>query len=63
MNDRSAKLLKPPLTSFDQNLEELGRTAAQVLANRIDDKLEDRPTIDRIPYELIIRESCRSKPI
>jgi len=61
MNDRSANLLKPPLTSFDQNLEKLGKRAAQILLDRIKNNLKDRPIIEKIPYKLIIRESCGFK--
>lgn len=46
---------RPPLTTVDLNLSELGRYAAQRLLNAIDGQPE--PGVHTLPCELIVRES------
>jgi len=62
MNDEYAKFLNPPLTSFDQNLRELGRVAARTLLDKLNGTTNKGQIIKKVSYHLIIRESCGCKP-
>lgn len=56
-----ASSLRPPLTAIAQPIEELGRTAAQMLLDRLANR--HRPVRQVIlPPELIVRVSCGSHP-
>ncbi|NPV53792.1 MAG: GntR family transcriptional regulator [Firmicutes bacterium] len=53
-------LLHPQLTSFDQNPEMLSRKAVELIIRRIEEKGmgNDSDIVVRIPYKLMLRESC-----
>ena len=46
---------RPPLTTIDMNLEEIGRIAALRLLEAIDD--QPSPGIHRVPCRLVVRDS------
>ena len=52
---------RPPLTTVDMNLRELGRTAGEELLSAI----EGRPSsgLRRLPCSLVLRESSRPRQI
>jgi LacI family transcriptional regulator len=50
-----AAATRPPLTSVDQRLEDVGRTAARLLLARIDGERE--AGVRRLPCSLVVRES------
>jgi LacI family transcriptional regulator len=61
-NDRPeviAAANRPPLTTVDMNLRELGRTAGEELLSAID----GRPSsgLRRLPCSLVLRESSRPR--
>jgi LacI family transcriptional regulator len=56
-----AAATRPPLTTVDMNLHELGRQAGLRLLEMIDDKGQQRGVI-RLPCSLVTRESCGSMP-
>ena len=47
---------RPPLTTIDMNLTEIGRIAALRLLDAIDDK--PSPGLHRVPCRLIVRDSA-----
>jgi LacI family transcriptional regulator, galactose operon repressor len=52
-----AEATRPPLTTIDMNLHELGRQAGLRLLDMIERK--DRPSgVVRLPCSLVVRESC-----
>ncbi|WP_129843438.1 LacI family DNA-binding transcriptional regulator [Streptomyces sp. RFCAC02] len=51
-----AAATRPPLTTVDLNLEELGRTAALLLTESIEGRPE--PGVRRLPCRLVVRESA-----
>ncbi len=54
---------RPPLTSVDMNMRELGCAAAQRLLATIDTPAEARETgIIRLPCSLVVRNSCGTGP-
>jgi LacI family transcriptional regulator len=53
-----AAACRPPLTTVDMNLRELGRTAAERLLAAIEGKFT--PGVERLPCSLVLRESSRS---
>lgn len=58
-----AAATRPPLTTIDMNLHELGRQAGLRLLDRIDGKNQQRGVI-RLPCSLVVRESCgASRPV
>jgi LacI family transcriptional regulator, galactose operon repressor len=54
-----AAACRPPLTTVDMNLRELGRAAAERLLAAIDG--EFTAGVDRLPCSLVLRESSRSR--
>ncbi len=54
-----AQLLDPPLTTIHQPIREMGRSAAQMLLNNMEDNGGSRKTI-LLPTELIVRGSTAS---
>lgn len=48
---------RPPLTSIDMNLEDLGRRAGLAILDMIDGKLVP-PGITRAPTRLVVRDTC-----
>jgi GntR family transcriptional regulator of arabinose operon len=58
MNDEYSTLTVPRLTTFDQNLNELGKLAAKQVITRIKTGGEGEKELVEVPYNLIIRESC-----
>jgi len=55
---RTAAACRPPLTTVDMNLRELGRTAAERLLAAIDG--EFAAGVQRLPCSLALREPSRS---
>ncbi len=54
---------RPPLTSVDMNIRELGRCTAERLLAMIDTPPEERETgVVRLPCSLIVRNSCGTGP-
>jgi GntR family transcriptional regulator of arabinose operon len=60
-NEDYTEFLNPPLTSFDQNAKLTGETAALLLLKRINKEIGSIKIVEKIPYKLIIRESCGCK--
>jgi LacI family transcriptional regulator len=54
----AAKLVHPPLTTISQMQENIGRTAAELIIERIEGTAPDKPRLVEMPFELIIRESA-----
>ncbi|MFD6415192.1 LacI family DNA-binding transcriptional regulator [Streptomyces sp. NPDC060194] len=52
-----AETTRPPLTSIDMNMEELGRVAARRLLDLIDGT--PRSGVERLPCRIVVRESSR----
>ena len=56
-----AAATRPPLTTVDMNLYELGRQAGLRLLDRIDGKdARDGEGVVRLPCTLVVRDSCGS---
>jgi LacI family transcriptional regulator len=55
-----AAATRPPLTTVDMNLHELGRQAGLRLLDMIDGKSQQRGVI-RLPCTLVVRESCGAR--
>ncbi|MHA1279847.1 MAG: LacI family DNA-binding transcriptional regulator [Candidatus Helarchaeota archaeon] len=53
----AAKLVNPPLTTLTQNQENIGRTAAEMIFERIEGTAPKAPRLVELPFDLIIRES------
>jgi LacI family transcriptional regulator len=58
---RISALLSPPLTTVRQPMRELGERASSLLLERVADPALP-PRAERLPTELIIRESCGCRP-
>jgi LacI family transcriptional regulator len=54
-----AAACRPPLTTVDMNLRELGRAAAERLLTAIDGRFT--PGVEKLPCSLVLRESTRSR--
>jgi LacI family transcriptional regulator len=54
----AAKLVHPPLTTISQFQENIGRTAAEMIFERIEGTAPDKPRLVEMPFGLIIRESA-----
>jgi LacI family transcriptional regulator len=54
----AAKFVHPPLTTISQMQENIGRTAAEMIFERIEGTAPDKPRLVEMPFELIIRESA-----
>jgi LacI family transcriptional regulator len=54
-------LLTPPLTTVRQSMRQLGERACTLLLERITDPSLPR-RVERLPTELIVRESCGCPP-
>jgi LacI family transcriptional regulator len=54
----AAKLVHPPLTTITQMQEDIGRTAAEMIFERIEGTAPDKPRLVEMPFELIVRESA-----
>lgn len=54
----AAKLVHPPLTTISQKQEDIGRKAAEMIFERIDGTIPEKPRLVEMPFELIIRESA-----
>jgi len=54
-----AAACRPPLTTVDMNLRELGRAAAERLLAAIDGQFT--PGVERVPCSLVVRESSRAR--
>jgi len=59
--DVMAASCRPPLTTVDMNLMELGRVAATRLLDAIDNA--GTPGLEHIPCHLVVRESTRTVPM
>jgi LacI family transcriptional regulator len=53
----AAKLVAPPLTTISQMQENIGRRAAEMLFERINNEAPPSPRMVEMPFRLIIRES------
>ena len=56
-NIPTAKLVSPPLTTVDQFQHQVGRRAAQMLFERMNDRAPLSGRSEELPYQLIVRES------
>ena len=56
-----AAATRPPLTTVDMNLRELGREAGRIV-RQLSDGEPVEPGIRRLPCRLVVRESCGSEP-
>jgi LacI family transcriptional regulator len=56
-----AAACRPPLTTVDMNLRELGRAAAERLLAAIDG--EFTPGVEKLPCSLVVRESSRARAL
>jgi LacI family transcriptional regulator len=54
----AAKLVHPPLTTITQMQESIGRTAAEMIFERIEGTAPDKSRLVEMPYKLIVRESA-----
>ncbi len=54
----AAKLVHPPLTTISQMQEDIGRTAAEMIFERIEGTAPDESRLVEMPYKLIVRESA-----
>jgi LacI family transcriptional regulator len=54
----TAKLVHPPLTTISQMQENIGRTAAEMIFERIEGTAPDESRLVEMPYKLIVRESA-----
>lgn len=54
-------LLNPALTTTNTSWYDLGRVAADLLLDRINDKCDESKKTIKLPVELVIRESCGAK--
>ncbi len=57
----NSALLSPPLSTVRQPMRELGERASALLLERVADPARP-PRAERLPVELIIRESCGCRP-
>lgn len=57
-----AAATRPPLTTVDMNLHDLGRQAAGRLLSLIDGPPPAASTPERLPCRLVVRESCGAGP-
>lgn len=55
-------LMQPPITALRQPLAEIGRTAAQLLLERVRGNGPSRHANVTLPVELVVRESCGCTP-
>ncbi len=53
----AAKLVHPPLTTITQMQENIGRTAAEMIFERIEGTAPDEPRSVEMPFKLIVRDS------
>ncbi len=58
-NDRIAEYCTPPLTTFSQNTELIGKTAAEILIKKMEGEIV--PEMIQIPTQIIIRESVADR--
>jgi LacI family transcriptional regulator len=56
-----SELLEVPLTTVQQNAQDLGAEAAKLLLARLDGLTSDQPIIRQIPTQLVVRASTRKK--
>lgn len=56
-----AAAARPPLTSVDTELEELGRAAGLTLLDMVDG-MPVAPGVRRLPCQLVVRQSCGARP-
>lgn len=54
----AAKLVHPPLTTLTQMQENIGRTAAEMIFERIEGTAPDKSRLVEMPFKLIVRESA-----
>jgi len=54
-----SEVVKPALTVITQPMEEIGRTAAELILSRINGDYHDFPTVVRLKTGFILRESAR----
>jgi LacI family transcriptional regulator len=54
-------LLRVPLTTVSWSRQEQGRRAAELLLERLDDRVERAPQRVIIPPRLVVRESCGAR--
>jgi LacI family transcriptional regulator len=54
----AAKMVHPPLTTLTQNQENIGRTAAEMIFERIEGTAPEHSRLVEMPYKLIVRESA-----
>ncbi|MBN1248021.1 MAG: LacI family DNA-binding transcriptional regulator [Anaerolineae bacterium] len=53
----AARLVQPPLTTISQMQENIGRTAAEMVFERIAGTVPPKPRLVEMPFRLIVRES------
>jgi LacI family transcriptional regulator len=52
-----SRLLDPPLTTVSQQQENIGRQAAEMIFDRINETTSEGPRLVEMPFELIVRKS------
>lgn len=57
-----SQFTQPPLTTVEQPIAEMGRRAAEILFDRIEGKLTNKAICERLPCNLVIRQSCGAVP-
>ena len=55
-------LHNPPIAVIKRDLHEIGRTAAELLLQRLRGDTNSLPRRASIPTELVLRESCAAPP-
>ena len=55
-----AELSTPPITALRWDRSEMGRHAAEMLLDRIDQGMQSPPRCIRLPVSLVVRGSCRA---
>jgi LacI family transcriptional regulator len=61
-NQRVAGFVSPGLTSVQQPFVDIGKTAAQLLLNRMTGRYSGLPRHVHLPTQLVIRQSCGGDP-
>jgi len=56
-NIPEAAYVEPPLTTVGHDVEEMGRVAARLLIDRIEEERVEPPELVKLPFELFVRQS------
>lgn len=56
-----ARMSKPSLSTIRQNIEEIGKIAAEKLLDMIEKGLKNETRLTRIPVELVVRDSTKTQ--